>query len=138
MSYYAYMSDEVSDVFPLTLAGREIMFRRPKLGQVIVLERTARRLMKQAESDGKDQGEAMTIAVVRTLDFIETLMVHDADKQFVEDQMLAGSIDWQDLMKAMTGEGDSGTADDEAPKPRKRVKAAAAAKTVASRGRTKR
>lgn len=134
------MSDEVSDTFTMTLAGREIMFRRPKLGQVIVLERTARRLMKKAESDGKDQGEAMTIAVVRTLDFIETLMIHDADRQFVEDEMLAGNIDWQDLMKAMTGEGNSETADDEAPKPRRRtpVKPKASAKTVASRGRTKR
>lgn len=148
MGYYAYMSDEAPSTFIMTLAGREISFKRPLLGQIIVLERSARRIMEATRKQGGDEGVAITRAMVRTLDFIETLIVSDDDRQFVEDHMMSGDIDWMDLIKSLSGGLDEDTpADDEAPKPVKRAprkspKAApvakATAKTVASRGRTKR
>lgn len=151
------MSDEVSDTFQMTLAGRPIMFRRAKLGQILILKRTADRMTKQAQGDPDDEGAALTSAMVKTLDFIEGLIVSPEDREFVEERMLAGAIDYLDVMKALSG-GDSpdSVADDEAPKPIKRAprkspKAApvdlsdkkpaqivAKPKTVASRGRTKR
>lgn len=148
MGYYDYMSDEPAKMFTMTLAGREVMFKSPLLGQVIVLERSARRIMEATRKEGGDEGVAITRAMVRTLDFIETLIVSEDDRQFVEDHMMAGDIDWMDLIKALSGGMDNDTpADDEAPKlarkaPRKSPKAApvakATAKTVASRGRAKR
>lgn len=156
MSYYAYMSDEVPETFTMVLAGREITFRTPLLGQILVLNRMAQRGLA-ASKDGPDEQrtQAMTTSVARTLDFIETLIVSEQDKVFVEDQMLAGTIDWQDVMKALAGGRDRDeTPDDEAPKPIKRApkkspKAASVdltgkkpaqivAKPVATRGRAKR
>lgn len=139
------MSDDVAETFTMTLAGREINFRTPLLGQILVLNRLARRGLAAAK-DGAEQerANAMTASVARTLDFIETLIVSDEDKVFVEEQMLAGTIDWQDVLKALAGGRDKNdTPDDEPPKPVKRVakkspKAAPAATKAVTRGRTKR
>jgi hypothetical protein len=118
------MSDEVqSETFTMPLAGREIEFRRPALGQVLVLERMYHREVKNnKDAEEKVRNRAMTGVLVRTLDFIDTLVVVEDDRQFIEDQMLAGTIDWPDVMRVLSGGkgGDSGE-DDEAPKPVKRA-----------------
>jgi hypothetical protein len=139
------MSDEAEKTFTMPLAGREIEFRHPLLGQVLILDRFARKAVKAAsESEGEESGRTMMSAIARTLDFIQTLVVSEDDKQFLEDQMLAGTIDWPDVMAALSGGTRKETvADDQAPPARKRApkkspKAAPAAKTVASRGRTQR
>jgi len=150
------MSNEVPETFSMPLAGRDIEFRKPLLGQILVLNRLAQRGIKAArEGDDEERGRAMTASVARTLDFIETLIVHDEDKIFVEDAMLAGTIDWADVMKVLAGGRESDdTPDDEAPRPiarapkkkaetadaavTKMAAARPAAKTVASRGRTER
>lgn len=144
MSYYAYMSDEAKPTFTMPLAGREVTFHRAGVGQVIMLNRAARKHLAQAEQASDEQrAEATSMAMAKVLDFIESLIVDPADKEFVEDQMLQGNIDWEDLMAAISGGPSDEPADDEAPKPRKAAvkkspRTASAAKTVASRGRTKR
>lgn len=125
----------------MILAGRQIVFRRASLGQLIILRRSAERMIKLAESADGD-GSTVLAAVVKTLDFVETLIVSEDDRQFVEDQMLAGNVDYLDLFKALGGGGDD-QADDQAPKPVKRAprkspKAAPVAKKVTPRGRPKR
>lgn len=140
------MSDE-ADTFTMTLAGREIEFRRAHVGQIIMLQRTALRSVRNAEQDGRDDAarvEAVSAGIVKVLDFIDRLIVNPDDRQFVEDQMLEGTITWDQLAKALAGgqQADE-TADDEAAKPKKTAarrtpKAASAAKTVAARGRAKR
>jgi len=134
------MSDEAT--FTMTLAGREIAFRTPHLGQILMLRRMATRAQKRAEEDGDDMAVALALqeAMIRTLDFIETLMVADEDKRFVEDKMLAGEIEYLELLKALAGgKGGDDTPDDEEPKT-KDVKRTPkkAAKTVGSRARAKR
>ncbi len=57
--------------------------------------------------------------------------------------MLAGNIDWPEIMAVLGGGKDDTPEDDESPKPVKRApkkspKAAPVAKSVASRARTKR
>lgn len=133
------MSDEAV-IFPMTLAGREIKFKRPVLGQVLILQRLFHRQMKANES-GDVKGDAMTTVIMKTLDFIDTLVIEDEDRQFIEDQMLAGVIDWQEIMGVLSGGmKDKEEADDEAPKPIKRAprKSPKAAKTVVSRARAQR
>lgn len=137
------MSDEVTETFTKTFAGREIEFRRAMLAQVIILERLYHRQMKKANEDGDDKGKALSSVLVRTLDFIDTLVVDEGDRQFIEDQMLAGNIDWPEIMAVLGGGKDDAPEDDESPKPVKRApkkspKAAPVAKSVASRARTKR
>lgn len=137
------MSNEAAQptTFLMTLAGREIMFREPLLGQVLILDRFARRAARQVrDSTEQDQGHAMMTAIARTLDFIETLVVQEDDRQFIEDKMLEGVIDWQQIMGALSGgKGKDDIPDDQAPAPRKSApRKATAAKSVASRGRAKR
>lgn len=146
MSYYAYMSNEASNFF-MTLAGRQVEFRKAHVGQILMLQRTAMRSVASAEDDGKDDSarvEAVSAGIVKVLDFIDKLIVKDEDRQFVEDKMLDGEITWDQLARALAGgEAPDDTADDESPKPKKNAakrspKAAPAAKTVAARGRAKR
>lgn len=131
----------------MTLAGRQVEFRKAHVGQILMLQRTAMRSVASAEDDGKDDSarvEAVSAGIVKVLDFIDKLIVKDEDRQFVEDKMLDGEISWDQLARALAGgEAPDETADDEPPKPKKNAakrspKAAPAAKTVAARGRAKR
>lgn len=140
------MSDEVqSETFTMPLAGRDIEFRRPALGQVLVLERMYHREVKSnKDAEERARNAAMTSVLVRTLDFIDTLVVAEDDRQFIEDQMLAGKIDWPDVLKVLSGGRGGRDEDDDAdPQPVKRIprkspKASPAAKKVAPSARTKR
>jgi hypothetical protein len=139
------MSNE-AETFTMPLAGRDIAFRKANLGQVIMLQRLYVRASKSAQGqpDEDSRVDMMGSAMVKVLDFIDSLMVHEDDRAFVEEKMLAGEIDINDLTAALGGGKDSDApADDQAPKPRKAApkkspKAAPAAKTLASRGSTKR
>lgn len=136
------MSDE-ADTFDMTLAGRPITFRRAHVGQILMLQRGAMRAISQAQQEqGEDKRIAgVSTAMVRVLDFIDSQIVSPDDRQFVEDQMLAGTISWEDLTKALGGPQAVQAPDDEAPKPKRAPRKsprAASAKAVANRGRTQR
>lgn len=112
----------------MPLAGRQIEFRRTKLGQILILQRTTQRMIQKAEGDPDDHGRAMVEAVIKTLDFVEGMIIDEDDRQFVEDKMLKGEIDYLDVMAALGGRQE--TPDDEEPKasvkraPKKSPKAA--------------
>lgn len=114
------MSDEATKTLTLTLAGRKIMFKRASLGQILILERTTKRMISKAEGDPEDHGRAMVEAVIKTLDFVETLIVSEQDRQFVEAKMLEGEIDYLDVIVALGGQDDP-VPDDEEPKPVKKA-----------------
>lgn len=104
----------------MTLAGREVMFRRTHVGQVIMLQRTAMRAVTQAQKDSGDEGErvgAVSAGIMKVLDFIDRMIISEDDRQFVEDKMLEGEITWEQLARALAG-GKESTEDDEAPEPR--------------------
>lgn len=138
------MSDEAK-TFTMKLAGRDIEFRRSNLGQIIMLQRTAYRAIQRAqeETDETARVTGASKGMVKVLDFVDSLVVKDEDREFIEAQMLAGTIEWEDLMRVLSGGKDDVVADDEAPAkpvkraPRKSPKAAPAT-GVANRGRTKR
>lgn len=150
------MSDEANETFTMTLAGREILFRRAGIGQILMLRRLTERLKKLAVDESQDAGEDLTLGIIKYLDFIDMLIISPDDRQFVEDQMLAGNIEYTEVLKALGGGKGTEPADDEAPPsikraPKKSPKAAPVdltdkkpaqivpkPKTVASRGRTKR
>lgn len=140
------MSNEaLPPTFTLVLAGRPVEFKRAGIGQVIMLQRRAFRKLKTADGIEEDTGrnELSTTALVEVFDFIDTLIVSEEDRQYVEDGMLSGEIDWEDVVGALGGGPRNSVADDEVPPvkkraPRKSPKAASAAQTVANRGRAKR
>lgn len=122
------MSNEAA-TFTMTLAGREITFRRAGIGQVIMLQRRAFKKIKAADGLEEDQErvDMTTTALVEVFDFIDTLIVGEDDRQFVEDQMLAGAIGWEEIVRVLAGGAPEPAADDEVPRkkvPRKSPKAA--------------
>lgn len=136
------MSDEVA-TFKVNLAGRDVEFRRAGVGQIMVLQRMHSRRMKEASEENR--GDALSAMIIKTLDFIDTLIVQPEDRRFVEDEMLAGSITWQEIIRTLGGDTpQEAVADDEAPPsplrkaPRKSPKTAAVAQKTASRAGTKR
>lgn len=147
MGYYGYMSDEAT--FTRVLGGREIQLRRPNLGQILMLQRIAQRNIKSVKDSGKDDHELARVtqdAMVRVLDFIDTLFLSEEDRLFVEDEMIAGKITHEEIFSLLTGEQDK-AAEDDAPPPVKKTAAKRSpkaapvkkvAKTAAPRGRTKR
>lgn len=138
------MSDEAT-TFTMSLAGRKIEFRKPHLGQILILQRIAQRSIAQARDRGDDAAlaAAMQESLMKTLNFIDTLFVDEKDRQFVEDEMLAGNIDYKDVLKTLSGGVGQDQPQDDAPPAKKTVakrspKAAPVKKSAAPRARTKR
>lgn len=135
------MSDEVA-TFKVNLAGRDVEFRRAGIGQIMILQRMHSRRMKEASEEGA--GDALSAMIIKTLDFIDTLIVHPEDRQFVEDEMLAGSITWQEIIRTLGGGASQEVvADDETPPAPKKIarkspKAAAVTQKAVPRAGTKR
>jgi hypothetical protein len=124
------MSNE-AETFIKTLAGREVAFRRPVLGQLLILERIYLRQLKAAQdnSDQKQRIAASTTAMMKVLDFIDSLVINGEDRQFIEDNMIDGKIDHMDLLDVL-GAGLKDSQEDDAPPAVKKVaKKATSART---------
>jgi hypothetical protein len=118
------MSDEVA-TFTVTLASREITFRRPSLGSIMMLQRLTDKKLKQARAEGSKsaEGEAVASMIARSLDVVETLFVNPDDAVFVEEQMLLGNIDYMEIVSVLRGGRGTDPAqdDDVTPLPKKRT-----------------
>jgi hypothetical protein len=92
------MTDQAT--FSVTFAGREVLFRQPTAGQIIILRRRLLRLQAQA-AQSPDQATQLELAsqlVVDTLSVVESLVVDPADVEYLEESMLTGKIDHTELM----------------------------------------
>lgn len=131
------MSNEAETFFK-ELAGRAVQFRRPVLGQLLILERIYLRQLKAAEQK-KDEGErisASTSAMMKVLDFIDSLVINDEDREFIEEKMIEGKIDHMELLDVL-GTGLKDPQEDDAP-PASVKKAAKRVAKKATSARTKR
>ena len=129
------MSNEV-ETFTKNLAGREITFRRPILAQILILERLYQRAQRRAKdmSDTEDRVGAMSSAMVQVLDFIDSLMTNDDDRQFVEEQMLAGNIDHTELIGVLGGPPED-SQDDQPPVTKRAASRKVAKKATSARAK---
>jgi len=109
------MTDQAT--FPVTFAGRDILFRQPIAGQIIILRRRLLRLQQEA-AQTQDENKRMELAsqlIVDTLSVVESLVVNPADVEFLEESMLTGKVDHTELMAVIAM----------SPEPEKPVKKAA-------------
>lgn len=124
-----------STTFKVPLAGRDIEFRTPIAGQMIILRRRMLKLQNQLQdnADGVNVVDLSTQLIVDVLDVVESLVVNPLDVEFLERAMMLGDVDHQQVMDVLT----------HIPGKDKPVKAPARkatktpAKTVANRARTK-
>jgi hypothetical protein len=121
------MTDEVG-TFTYTLLGREMRFKLPHQGQIIILQRMLDRARRHAENPDDGAGRRMMLELsVQALELIESLFLEPADAAAVEKAMLRGELDFEELMPILGGGRDK-------PQPVKKMakKAAKATKKTAN------
>jgi hypothetical protein len=85
---------------PITFKGREIWVHMPTPEQLLVWKRTLVRL-QGAQVEGWN-GEQVMRALERTRMIIDSVMVNDVDKEWLDDEMLAGTIGLMDTAQIIT------------------------------------
>lgn len=85
----------------LPFAGRTLWVRMPSPEQLLVWKRTLVQL-QGADVSGWN-GEQVMKALERTRKIIDSLLVHDVDKEWLDDEMLAGTIGLMDTAGIING-----------------------------------
>lgn len=91
----------------IEFAGRTIWVRMPSPEQLLVWKRTLKQL-QSADVQGWN-GEQVMKALERTRAIIDSLMVHDTDKEWLDDELLAGTIGLKDTAQIINGTVDAFT-----------------------------
>lgn len=86
-------ADETAEVMPeqeIEFSGRKLWVKMPSPEQLLVWKRTLRKL-QGADVEGWN-GEQVLAALERTRAIIDSVLAHDVDKDWLDDEMLAGTI----------------------------------------------
>jgi hypothetical protein len=122
------MADE--DTFELPIGGRLIWFKKSSEGQLVVLQRVLNRVRAQfsaATEQAEQRAHADRLAKL-VLDAAESRFVHEADRDWVEEQLIIGAIDLPDIMPIFANGAMKPAKDpDDAPPPAKKANARKAA-----------
>lgn len=142
---------EVVPDFTHTIAGVLIGFRKPKRGQMVALSRVRdevsrelRKVQSNSSIDERVKFEQASRLVMRIdlaiLAMVESMILSEADVDFVKSSMLSGDTDLDEIGEVLFG--DSKTPQDDADPvpivPAKKVARKAAARKVANANRTNR
>lgn len=93
------VEEETPDVpveLPVMLKGREIYVRMPSPEQLLVWERTVKRLT-EAPVNASWSGSEVLAALERLRRIVDTLMVNRTDVDWLDDQFLDGGLNFQAL-----------------------------------------
>jgi len=129
------MADEGSeDTFTYKVGGRDIVFRKTTMSQLMMMQRIVRRTEAQMHAAAKDPQtiqELMSQLNDMAFEAIESRFVDRTDLEFVHLGVLRGTISQEDLMPILSN-GKTGTAapDDADPVPAKRARKAPAKKAT--------
>ncbi len=85
----------------LPFHGRTLWVKMPSPEQLLVWKRTLVQL-QGADVSGWN-GEQVMKALERTRLIIDSLLVHDTDKEWLDDEMLAGRLDLMDTAEIING-----------------------------------
>lgn len=111
----------MTETFPRTIGGREILFRPPTQAQLLIVGRLVRTSRQFVDTDDKEmdrvqiQGGVEKMSMI--LDVIDSMVINPADRDFLEQQMIAGKLDLGELMEAF----DTGEDEGEPAKPVKKA-----------------
>jgi hypothetical protein len=100
---------------PITVGGRDVLVR-PLLGsQAVLMMRLVRNLQKQ-KVDDYDMGAIVT-NTAKILDVVESALVDQADKDYIEELIIDRKLDLKELVAVVTVFDDAAVA--EKPKVRR-------------------
>lgn len=96
----------------VTVNDREISFKAPTDGQILVLSRLMRGA-KQIDTDDPEQINLGLTEMSKILDIIDAMIEDPIDRDWVEEQMIKGTLDLNALLEgfqdAVNGEGNRAT-----------------------------
>ena len=109
------------NTFPHELLGRKIWFKYPERTQILMLERFRMQAKAAARlEDDKQAVPAILSVTMKTLNVIDALFIDPDDRDWVEEQMVAGKIQAEDLFPVLSGgKVSKEPADDADPAPKK-------------------
>lgn len=87
-------------VLPIQFRGREMFVTMPQPSQIAVWRRILVRLQNTPENSWT--AEAVIDSLAKLHRIVETLLVHEADKMWIEDQLLDGALDFPGLAPIIT------------------------------------
>jgi hypothetical protein len=112
----------------ITFHDRIVWVRMPRPEQLLVWKRTLVQLQK-ADVSGWD-GHQVMAALERTRKIIDSVLVHDVDKNWLDDEMLDGNIGLVETAKIITQAVEAFTDDDNRADRRAAKKAVPAKKAA--------
>lgn len=122
---------DVDGAFSFPVLGRVMWFKPPSTGQLILLQRFRMQLKGIANNDA---GYSLIMSVsMKTLNVIDSLFLDPDDRDWTEEQLIAGKLEVNELMPILAGGNATvGTPDDADPAPKKKAakKAVKAAPTA--------
>lgn len=127
---------ETAEVMPeqeIEFAGRTLWVKMPSPEQLLVWKRTLRKL-QGADVEGWN-GEQVMSALERTRAIIDSVLAHEVDKDWLDDEMLAGTIGLKDTAQLiqMTVEAFASAAEAEGNRETRRAAKKAAPAKKATR-----
>jgi hypothetical protein len=99
---------ETAETIPeqeIEFAGRTLWVKMPSPEQLLVWKRTLRKL-QGAEVQGWN-GEQVMAALERTRSIIDSVLAHDVDKDWLDDEMLAGRVGLKDTAQIINATVDA-------------------------------
>jgi hypothetical protein len=87
---------------PLQFRGREIWARMPRPEQLLVWQRTLDKL-QNAGPDTNWTASTVMVALERLRKIVDSILVNEADKTWIDDQFLEGSMEFKDLVPLING-----------------------------------
>lgn len=93
--------EEAPVELPVMLRDREIFVRMPTPEQLLVWQRTVTRLT-EAPVNASWTGSEVMAALERLRKIVDTMMVNRADRDWLDDQFLEGTLDFKGLAPFIT------------------------------------
>jgi len=91
------------------LGGREIEMRKPTEGALFVLARVGKRMPK-IENDASELSDDQRDQLIRSLgtlgDVVESMIVSDDDKDWLDEVMISGKVTAEEVMDAIRVAGE--------------------------------
>lgn len=94
----------MTETFTRPISGRDIEFRLPSDAQLLVLGRLLRLTERMGEDEGKIAGSVHQLSKV--LDIIDSMIINEEDRSWVEDRILEGTLDLSAIMEVFRAEAE--------------------------------
>lgn len=126
---------DVPGVFSYAINGREMWFKPPGSGPMILMQKYRAQLVNMARNDDPNYYKLAMDVTAKTLNIINNQFLDADDRDWVEEMILTEAVEIQEIIHILSGGKRSQEDDDKEieVKPRKAVKAAPVKKAASAK-----